>query len=231
MKCLIVDNDRLSRASLENICGKIDGVRAVSVENARDANRLLNTLDFDLIFLDIELSEDSGFGSLRFSKRMPPIIFTSANREYGFDAFQHEAVDYLPKPLTLQRVLKAIIKVNALSALSSTNTVQPVGDQGVFIRVDGRHVKLEYDDIYLIESMRDYVMFRTNSKRYIVHSTLKNIEERFGQNRRFLKIHRSFIINTDNITDFDERSVTLGAYSVPVSRSNRGLLQQHLNSM
>jgi DNA-binding LytR/AlgR family response regulator len=230
MNCLIVDDDKMSRSSLEFICSRIDGVNTTTVSSALEASRLLNSQTFDLIFLDIEMPEMNGLDLIRFSKRMPPIIITSANTKYAFDAFQLDAVDYLAKPLTLPRVMKAITKVSALSELSSNNTVQPVGDSSVFIRVDGKHIKLDFNDIFVVESMRDYVMFRTEKSRFIVHSTLKNIEERLGHDRRFLKIHRSFIINTDTITDFDERSVVCGPYNIPVSRSNRTVLQKHLNS-
>lgn len=230
MNCLIVDDDKMSRSSLEFICSRIDGVRTTAVGSAIEASRMLNERSYDLIFLDIEMPEMNGLDLIRFSKRMPPIIITSANTKYAFDAFQLDAVDYLAKPLTLPRVMKAISKANALSELSSNNTVQPVGDSSVFIRVDGKHIKLDFNDIFVVESMRDYVMFRTEKSRYVVHSTLKNIEERLGHDRRFLKIHRSFIVNTDAITDFDDRSVVVGPYTIPVSRSNRSVLQKHLNA-
>jgi DNA-binding LytR/AlgR family response regulator len=231
MKCLIVDDDKLSRASLEFICSRIDGLQVTSVESAGEAGRMLNSGRYDFVFLDIEMPEVSGLDFIRLNKQIPPIIITSSNKDYAFDAFQLDAVDYLSKPLTITRVMKAISKVNALAGMSSSNTVQPVGERVVFIRVDGRNVKLELDDIHLVESMRDYVMFRTATTRYVVHSTLKNIEERLGHDGRFLKIHRSFIINTDHITDFDDRNVVVGPYTVPVSRSNRSALLKQLKSL
>ncbi len=231
MKCLIVDDDKLACASLEFICSRIEGVKTDTASSAAEASSMLNAGSYDLIFLDIEMPGMNGLELIRFSRNMPPIIITSASKSYAFDAFQLDAIDYMSKPLTYPRVIKAITKVSAIADLSPTNTVQPSGDNSVFIRVDGKHVRLELSEVVLIESMRDYVMFRTHHQRYIVHSTLKNIEERLAHDARFLKIHRSFIVNTHHITDYDERSVVAGPYNVPVSRSNKNMVQQHLNSI
>lgn len=229
MKCLIVDEDSRSRSNLEAMCKKIDGLKVATVSNTEEAMRTLNRSCYDLIFLNIEMEGVGRSDLIRFNKTMPPIILTSSQGGYELDAFQFNAIDFLSMPFTLPRITKAISKFNAFASLSSTNTVQTTDDNCLFIRVDGQHIKLDYSQIYFIESMRDYVMFRTAKCRYVVHSTLKNIEEQLCSKKNFLKIHRSYIVNTEHIEDHDDRSVQLGPYEVPVSRSNRIVLQQHLN--
>lgn len=228
MKCLIVDEDSRSRSNLEAMCKKIDGMQVAAVSNTDEAMRSLNRSCYDLIFLNIEMEGVGRSDLIRFNKTMPPIILTSS-QGYEFDAFQLNAIDHLSMPYTLPRITKAISKFNAFASLSSTNTVQTTDDNCLFIRVDGQHVKLNFSEILFIESMRDYVMFRTSKCRYIVHSTLKNIEEQLCKRQNFLKIHRSYIVNTDHVEDHDDRSVQVGAFEVPVSRSNRMTLQQYFN--
>lgn len=229
MNCLIVDEDSRTRAKLAATCKKIDGMNVVEVANTKEAMRVLNRSNCDLVFLNIEMDGVGQSDLIRFNKTMPPIILTSSQGDYEFDAFQFNAIDFLSAPFTAQRIAKVIAKVNAFASLSSTNTVQASEDQCVFIRVNGEHVKLDFSEIYFIESMRDYVMFRTSKCRYVVHSTLKNIEEQLCSFEPFLKIHRSYIVNTDLIEDHDDRTVQIGKYEVPVSRSNRSLLQRHFN--
>jgi DNA-binding LytR/AlgR family response regulator len=231
MKCLIVDDDKISRSSLEYLCTKIDGLEVVTTESAIKAMDVLNREEFDVIFLDVEMPEMTGLDLIRINKKLPPIIITSANTVYAFDAFELDVVDYLRKPLTLPRVMKAINKVMTTPPTkSSEGSVQKASDDVIFLKVDGKHVKLELSAIRLVESMRDYVIFKTEMERFIVHSTLKNIEDRLCGEGRFVKVHRSFIINTDHIEDLDDRSVIMGKHIVPVSRSNKQALMKHLNS-
>lgn len=232
MKCLIVDDDKISRTSLEYLCTRIEGLEVTTTDSALNAIDCLKKDNFDLIFLDVEMPEMTGLDLIRSNKKLPPTIITSANTVYAFDAYELDVIDYLRKPLTLPRVMKAINKVMATPPMKSTEgSVQKAGDEVIFLKVDGRHVKLELNSIRLVESMRDYVIFKTDSERFIVHSTLKNIEDRLCGDGRFVKVHRSFIINTEHIEDLDDRSVIMGKHVVPVSRSNKQALLKHLNSL
>lgn len=231
MKCLIVEDELISRTSLELLCEKIDNVEVKAVSNGEEAKRLLDTESFDLLFLDVELPGMSGLELIRYKDNMPPIVITSGSKVHAFDAFELDVIDYIQKPVSYQRLLKAFDKIKFMQVPRKNSNVEPAGDDSIFVRSNGKHVKLHLSQIYFIESLRDYVIFRTEEKRYIVHSTLKNIEERLSQDGRFLKVHRSYIVNTDCITDYDDRTVYLHDHEVPVSRSNKQALREQLNQL
>lgn len=115
--------------------------------------------------------------------------------------------------------------------MKSSASVQRAEPGSIFVKSNGKHVKLHLKDILFIESLRDYVIFKTPETRYIVHSTLKNIEERLAENDNFLKVHRSYIINTEHIIDYNDRTVYINDHEVPVSRSNKQALKEQLNML
>ncbi len=229
MNCLIVDENRRTRNTLEFLCSRVDGITVAKVTSAPEAIEHLNAKAYDLMFVSVELNFSEDFSLNNVQGKLPPMILISSKDVYDFDAFQHEAIDYLPEPITHSSLMKAISKVNGIFKLSSSKTVLAGNNDEIYIRVDGKHIKLVLSEVFLIESMRDYVMFRTEEKRYIVHSTLRNVEEQLKHDERFLKVHRSFVVNTELISKFEEKSIDLGPYTVPVSRSNRSTLQNHLN--
>lgn len=231
MKCLIVEDELIARSSLELLCQKSEMAEVVTASCGEEAKRLLDSENFDLMFLDVELPGVSGLELIRYKDDMPPIVITSASKVHAFDAFELDVIDYIQKPVSYQRLLKAFEKVKMMQSPRKNSNVEPAGNDSIFVRSNGKHVKLQLSQIYFIESLRDYVIFRTEEKRYIVHSTLKNIEERLAGDGRFLKVHRSYIVNTECITDYDDRTVFLSDHEVPVSRANKQALKEQLNQL
>lgn len=226
MKCLIVEDDKMSRASLARLFGKIEGVEVRESEGAVEAIKILNSESFDLVFLDVEMPDMSGIELIRAVSSLPPVVITSGNRKYAYDAFELDVVDYIEKPVSLPRLIKSLNKVNGRDRGQS---VQDAPEDSLFVKVDGKLVRLELNDLQSIESLRDYVIFRTADHRFVVHSSLKNIEQKLENDERFLKVHRSYIINLKWIKDVDDKSVVVGERVVPVSRSHRMDLVQKLN--
>ncbi|WP_306643956.1 LytR/AlgR family response regulator transcription factor [Sanyastnella coralliicola] len=227
MNCLIVDDDEMARASLENLCKKIDGIVPACAEDALTAMRMMQASKYELVFLDVEMPEMTGLELLEASDELPAVIIISANREYAFEAFSFDVLDYLEKPVALPRLIKAINKVKRTT--TPIEVPAEKSDDSIYVKVSGKLVKLTYDEIYVIESMRDYVKFITKDGRHVVHSTLKGIEDKLSAEPRFFKTHRSFIINTDHIADVDEKSVVVGKSVVPISRSMRPAFMEKLN--
>ncbi|KAA3631198.1 MAG: DNA-binding response regulator [Bacteroidetes bacterium] len=222
MKCLIVDDDKLSRVSLERLCQKMDNLTVVGTcANGLEALEFLSANKIDLLFLDVEMPELTGVELLQSTSQLPLIIFISSKKEYAVEAFEYKelVVDYIPKPATMPRLLKALERVKQkLNSNESTQT-----KDYIFVRSDGRFVRIKLDDLLYVENVGDYVLFKTHEEKHLVHGTLKNIAEKL-QHPNFLKVHRSFIVNLSKIVDIQDNSVLIDKKIIPVSRAHRNAL-------
>lgn len=226
MKCLIVEDDSMARTSLEILCEKVGDLNAETALNAVEALKMLRENSYDLLFLDVEMPEMSGLELIEAAKELPPIIITSGKREYAFMAFELDVVDYIEKPVTLPRLLKAVEKVRKHDLPTPSDQ-----RQSVFVRSEGKHVRILIDDILFVESIGDYLKFHLSESKHIVYGTLKSIEERLSADPRFAKVHRSYIVNMDHIDDVDEKSVVVKKHVIPISRSNRSEFIAKLNML
>jgi len=173
----------------------------------------------------------SGFDFLNILKNPPMVILTTSDKNFALEAFEYDCiVDYLVKPITQERFDKAVKKALLFSTINKTE--QKSEDHKIsnelYVKVDRRLVKINVEIINLIEASGDYIIIKTDSKNYTVHSTLKNIEEKLPEDL-FLKVHRSYIINITKIIDIEHNSVLIGNLVVPVSRVNRSKLKKRLN--
>ena len=154
---------------------------------------------------------------------------------YKRQAFEYESiVDYLVKPLSLARLNKAVnkareFKITAIAPITKvTNTIKKDADNDLYVNIDRRLIKISIPSIKLIQAKGDYIQIKTVDKNYTVHTTLKKIEEKLPD-ELFLKVHRSYIINTSKIIDIEDNSVLIDRDVIPVSRSNRPELMRRLN--
>ena len=224
---MIVDDDPISRKNIELYCKKFNELEIAYI--CKDAEEGLKVLEKDaeveLIFLDIEMPGLNGIEFLGIVKYMPLVIITTSNKEYAYDAFKYEAVDYLHKPISLANFKKAVDK--AIEKHRQIIAYKELAG-AVYMRFEGRYVRVAYDDILYFENAGDYVKVKTNGPTYIIHSTLKNIGERL-RDGRFLKVHRSYIINLDKIVDIEENTLVIDQKVIPISRANRPVLMGRLN--
>lgn len=227
MRCLIVDDDEMARKSLEMMCQKIDGLSIAGMcENGLEALNFLNREEVDLVFLDIEMPELSGIELVRITPDIPQVIFTTSLKDYALEAFEYKVTDYLHKPIVLSRLLKAVEKAREVHGKKATADAQEI-----YVKVDGRLVRLKLDDILFIESIGDYVVFNTeNNEKFIVHSTLKNIDAKISSSK-FLKVHRSFIINLSKIVDIEETNLVIKDKVIPISRAHKPVLMNHIKML
>ncbi|AUC15474.1 DNA-binding response regulator [Tenacibaculum sp. SZ-18] len=236
MNCLIIDDESAARAIVAQLCKNEGNLTVVDqFSNAIQAIKYLNQNEVDLIFLDIHMPDFTGFDLIQTLKNPPKIILTTSDAKFAIDAFEYECiVDYLVKPITLKRFQKAIEKAKKISTkipvqeVTSLNGEAKEEESQLYINIDRRLIKIEIPSIYLVEAKGDYILIKTDTKNYTVHSTLKKIEEKLPKDL-FLKVHRSYIINLKRIIDIEDNSVLIANDVVPVSRSNRSELMKRLN--
>ncbi len=228
LKCIIIDDEEMARAIIEQYCSKLDHIQVVSqFNNALDAIQFINSNKVDLVFLDIHMPELNGFDFIDSLNNPPNIILTTSDSEFALNAFEYKCiVDYLVKPIKLPRFIKAVTKVDIPKIAAPTTDNEDVNE--MYVNIDRRLVKIHIPDIYLIEAKGDYINIKTETKNHIVHTTMKKIEEKLPDSL-FLKIHRSFIINIKKIVDIEDNSVLIKKEVIPVSRSNRPELMNRLN--
>ncbi len=233
MNCIIIDDEELARAIITEFVTSTTEIKILGeFSNAIEAIKFLNQQDVDLIFLDIHMPNFSGFDFIKTIKNPPHIILITADREFGIEAFEYECiVDYLVKPIEKQRFLKAIHKVESLK--SGENIIHHKAHNEelsnyFYINIDRRLIKIDFNSVNLVEAKGDYIHIKTVEKNYIVHSTLKKIEDKLPKDI-FLKIHRSFIINITKIIDIEDNTVLIAKDVIPVSRANRTELLNRLN--
>jgi DNA-binding LytR/AlgR family response regulator len=220
IKCLIVDDEPLAAKVLETHIENIPSLKVVDIcFNALDAMERLRQGDIDLMFLDIQMPKLMGHEMLRTLRHPPKVIFTTAYKEYAVDAFELEAVDYLLKPITLERLLKAVNKLTPSPAVVPKEEQRIVENEGfVYFRAERKMIKVGYNEILYIESMKDYVkIVRENEKPLLVKQPISSIEEVLPSTL-FVRVHRSYIVSLQKITAFTTHDVEIGGVEIPIGR-------------
>ena len=233
MKCIIVDDDELSRIAIKYLCGKVDDLEIVATcEDALEAIKVVKNEDVDLIFLDIEMPSLSGIEFVKtFDQQLPYIIFVTSRPEYAVEAFEYKelVVDYITKPVDLARFLKAVDR--ARDTINSTEKEEfTISKDFMFIKTDGRLVRIDFEKLYYLETVGDYVRFKTDKDSYLIHSSMKKLEKKF-QHNNFVKVHRSYIVNVSKIDNIEENSILVGGKLIPISRTHKTEVLNKLNPL
>lgn len=243
MKCIIIDDEGLARDILSNMVSKDPDLHLEQeFSNAIQALKYINQQpgDVDIIFLDIHMPDFTGFDFIQTLKNPPAIILVTSDKNFAIEAFEYDCVvDYLVKPITEERFLKATRKAKAqkTAQAAAPQAASPAKDDmpkdtttEFYVNIDRRLIKIDIPSINIVEAKGDYIHIKTEGKNYIVHSTLKKIEEKLPQSL-FLKVHRTYIINTRKIVDIEDNSVLIGKDVIPVSRNNKPELMKRLNML
>jgi two-component system response regulator LytT len=236
MTCIIIDDEMMARAILEQYITSLTKIKVVEVfPNAITAIKYLNDHEVDVIFLDIHMPDFNGFDFIKTIKNPPKIVLVTSDKDYAFTAFEFDAiVDYLVKPITEERFKKAVSKltnrtrVKEVPQIIKKEVITTDKNSDFYVNIGNRLIKIDFSQIILIKAQGDYVEIKTESNSYTVHSTLKKIESKLPK-KIFLKIHRSYIINTRKIIDIENNSVLIGREIIPVSRTYKVELLNHLN--
>lgn len=222
IKCIIVDDEPIARDILENHLGKIEAIDIVATcKNAIEAFNELNSNSIDLIFLDINMPEISGLSFAKSINKNIKVIFTTAYREYAVDGFNLQAVDYLLKPISFERLLQAVNKYldENISVLNEVKQeLKEEQSDFIFVRSDRKMIKVNFSEIDYIESFSDYIKIHLEDKTIVTRETISNIEAKLPK-KEFLRIHRSYIVSISKIDSFTNEFIEVKKKAHPISRS------------
>ncbi|GAA4469306.1 LytTR family DNA-binding domain-containing protein [Nibrella saemangeumensis] len=225
LRCLLVDDEPPALEVIESYIDMIEGLEIVArCTNAVQAFSVLQEKPIDLMFLDIKMPKLLGTDFLRSLRQPPKVIFTTAYRDYALDGFELDAVDYLLKPISFERFLRAVSKVMRIEPVTSLpqSPVQeltlPEKGSFLYFRADRKMVKVFTRDIQYIESLKDYIkVITTNAKPLVVKQTISSVEAMLPE-RDFLRIHRSFIVAVDKIHAFTPSHIDIDGQELPIGR-------------
>ena len=210
IKCLVIDDEELARELLKNHIEKVDFLELVAdYESPIHAMQVLKDNAIDIIFLDIQMPDLKGTDFAKMIDPKTKIIFTTAYSEYALEGFDLNALDYLLKPITFERFLQAVNKVN-IEASSQENTITVKSGYDLH--------KLKLDEITHIESDSEYVIFHTAAIKIMSYQTLKSLEKSLDPSI-FIRVHRSFIVNKRKVTGLKGRDLLISELKIPVSDS------------
>lgn len=222
VNCIIVDDEPMAREILQSHLDKIDAINVVATcKNAIEAFNQLNSNAIDLIFLDINMPEISGLSFAKSINKNIKVIFTTAYREYALDGFDLQAVDYLLKPISFERLLQAVNKYleeKTAPVIENLSESKFEKSDFIFVRSERKMVKIEFSEINYIESFSDYLKIHVKDKTIITRETISNIEAKLPQ-KKFIRIHRSYIIAISKIESFTNEFVEVKKKALPISRS------------
>jgi len=234
LTCLIVEDEPLARNLLVEYVKKVPSLQLVDAcSNAMDALEVLRKQPVDIVFLDIQMPEITGITFLKILQKKPLVIFTTAYSQYALEGYELDVVDYLLKPITLERFLRAVDK--AIQRIQATPTAQiPEAMQTgaerpdfVFVKDGTKMVKVSLDDILYVEGMKDYVTIHTREKKITTLQRMKVLEEQLPSDK-FIRIHHSFIIALNAIDSVHKNDVQIGQAVLPISDSYKKAFREYI---
>ena len=220
LNCLIIDDEPLARKGLKEY---IDDVAFLTLAGEFDsplkAVAELSSGNVQLIFLDIQMPKITGIQFFKSLQQAPPVIFTTAYPQYALDGFELNALDYLVKPISFERFLKAALKAKEYYELRSQNKKETsTAPDYLFIKVDGRLVKILYEEILFVEAVQNYVTIHTRDKKLLTYLTFHSIEE-FLPDHLFVKTHKSYLVSLAKIESIDGNCLHIAKHVIPISRN------------
>ena len=220
LQCLVVDDEPLAIDVVAGYLKRLGIEHIHTCANGIDAFQQLRQQSFDLLFLDIEMPQLTGFDLLKSLPKRPLVVITTAYRDYAVEGFEWEVLDYLVKPFSFPRFLQTMEK--ATRTLGAASIDPPPTDEKnfLFLRADQQWVRIDIAELLYIESLRDYVRVITQTKTYIVHLPLAEITARLPP-ERFIRVHRSFTVALDRVDRVSQHCAHIGDKLIPISRTHR----------
>ena len=234
IRCMIVDDEPIALDILESYIQKIDYLQlAARCDNAIDAFNMLQKGAVDLLFLDIEMPKLDGIKLIKTLNHSPKVILTTAYRDYAIEGYALDVVDYLLKPISFERFLMALTKVNRHSSINISPSSLPAQEYDkpephIFLKVDKKMVKVPLCDILYIEGLSNYVKVITTSRCLITYQKLSYLEQKLP-GRQFIRIHRSFIIAAEKIEAYTPNAVEISGKVLPISRNYKNEVLKRLD--
>ncbi len=239
IRLIIVDDEPIAQDILATYVAKNPALElAGKCKNALEAFSFLSKNTVDVMLLDINMPEISGLELLRTLKDPPLVIFTTAYAEFAVESYELNAVDYLLKPFSLERFQKAILKAadiiqskNPALATQISQSETTAHSTDIFVKSEGKLLKINLQELWLIEALKDYVKLWVGAERIIIHSTMKNMEDQLSHFNHFVRVNKSYIINTKFISAIDGNCIIIREQKIPVGSTYKdvlpNLLQQY----
>lgn len=220
ISCLIVDDEAIAREVIATHVSKINNIHIVaSCSNAIEAFNHIRNQKIDLVFLDINMPEISGISFAKSINNDIKVIFTTAYRDYAVEGFELKAVDYLLKPISFERLQKALnTYFEIYKEKEASQQVLNDNSDFIFVRSDRKMIKIDFDNIIYIESYSDYLKIHLETSTVITRETITSIEAKLPK-ALFLRIHRSYIISINSINSFTNEHITIQNNALPISRT------------
>jgi DNA-binding LytR/AlgR family response regulator len=228
MRCIIVDDDELSRNIMEDLVSGTDLQLVKSCSSAMEAFNVLKSENIDLIFLDVDMPKMSGLDLMRALDDLPQVVLITSHSEFALESWEYNVTDFIVKPISHARFLKALDKVKR------TNDTKPesMGDntKTLFIKTDSRLVQVFKEHVLYIEALGNYVTVFTVNGKYIVLSTMKDLESKLTA-PDFARVHRSYIVRIDKITSIEDNFINVGGKAIPIGKNYKDELMKSLNTL
>ncbi|WP_282042920.1 LytR/AlgR family response regulator transcription factor [Winogradskyella flava] len=226
MTCIIIDDEPLAIDLLESYVSKIENLELIgSFVNPLDALKLLRDRPVDILFLDIQMPEITGVDFKKIISPEVKVIFTTAYSEYALESYDLNAVDYLLKPITFQRFLQAVEKVQNKN--SKTETTKD--EDYVFVKTEYRHQKLFFSDILYLKGLSDYVAIQTKSGKVLTLQNMKEFEQDLPNNK-FIRVHKSYIINLEHIEFIERNRIVMHGEYIPIGATYKDAFWKKINN-
>jgi len=226
INCAVIDDEPIAREILEDFIGQDERLQLQgNYKNAKDALKGISEQPVELVFLDINMPGLTGFQFLKSMTNPPAVIFTTAYREHAMEGFDANAIDYLLKPIAIERFLLAVNKAwkflrPQVQEFSEAVVIEKESDDFFFVKADGGLVKIFFEEILFIEALKEYVKIVTKDRSVITYHTISGLEEKLPTGK-FYRIHRSYIVNIKAITSIEGYLVKVNKHELPVSRNER----------
>ena len=232
IKCLIVDDEPLAIRLIEKHISKIDDLEIVATcSSALKAFEILNSQSIDLLFLDIKMPSITGIDFLRNLKNPPKTILTTAYRDYALEGYDLGVVDYLLKPITFERFFKAVDRFLNEASKSEVKIKESVENEFIVVKSGIKNYKINIKDILYIESLKDYIKINTiDGKSVTSKYKISDIEAELYSNH-FLRIHRSFIINSSKINAFTNNEIEINGFEISIGASYKEIVISFLDEL
>lgn len=232
IKCLIVDDEVLAQDVIEKYITNIPTLKLVGkCDSGVEAISFLHNNHVDLIFLDLNMPELSGLDMLKTLTNPPKVILTTAYSEYALESYEYGVVDYLLKPIKLERFIKAVNKI--VEQFQETDTIDSISpdtkNQTIFIKEDQVTYQLNMNDIFLIEAYGNYLKIHSQEKIYVIRDTMHDMEQKLPE-EQFMRIHKSYIISLSKIESVSGNRVYINNMEIPVGEMYKLSLKQKLGS-
>ncbi len=222
IKCLIIEDEIYAIKILEKYINAHAALELVAIANDIDmAEEIVRTNAIDLFFLDIHLPEKSGLDFAKTIYKNSSIIFTTAYHQYAIQGYDYNAIDYLLKPISEERFCSAIDKVvDYIAFKNSKQGESTIKSDFMFVKYNGVYTKVQHNEILYIEALHNYVSIITHTQKLIIYTSITKLAKELPESI-FVKIHRSYIVNKNNVHSYNSNTVVINNTSLPISRGNK----------